>query len=227
MSLIETLRRTFTWLTVVSLLPIVVAVVGSGYITYRYNALLTETRTHIADALMVTTAIDDLMLGLVDAETGQRGYLITGDNNYLEPYKAASEGLSPAFSDLRRLIADDADQMASLDRIAELSNQKLTELGKTIRVRQIEGFAAARSIVESDEGKDTMDRIRAEIEAMRQREAVLLAIYAEATRTTERRVVLVVAFCIVLSIFGRVVSLIIPVAWRRSRLRKRADRSRG
>jgi CHASE3 domain sensor protein len=222
MSLTEILRRTFTWLTLVSLLPIVVAVVGSGYITYRYNALLTDTRKHVAHSLEVTTAIDDLLIDLVDVETGQRGYLITGDSHYLEPYKAAGERLSEAFADLRRLVADEADQLASLDRIAGLSGQKLAELAATILVRRSEGFDAARSIVESNAGKDTMDRIRAEIEAMRQHETTLLATYAEATRSTERRVVLVVAAGIVLSILGRVVSLIIPVAWRRSRLRKRA-----
>ena len=71
---------------------------------------------------MVTTAIDDLMIDLVNLETGQRGYLITGDDNYLEPYRAAIERLSAEFDDLRRLIADDVEQLASLDRIAALSD---------------------------------------------------------------------------------------------------------
>ena len=69
-----------------------------------------------------------------------------------------------------------------------------------------------------------MDRIRAEMNAMREREASLLSSYSAATRTTERRVVLVVAASIFLSILGRIVSLVIPVAWRRSRARKRIGR---
>jgi methyl-accepting chemotaxis protein len=100
-----------------------------------------------------------------------------------------------------------------------LSEQKLAELGATIQARRTDGFAAARLIVGSGEGKDTMDRIRAEIGAMRNREATLLASYTAATRATERRVVLVVAISILLSILGRVASLIIPVAWRQYRAR--------
>lgn len=225
MSLIELLRRTFTWLTVVSLLPIVVAVVVSGYITYRYNALLKETRTRVADTLTVTTAIDDLMLGLVDAETGQRGYLITGDDDYLGPYRAATEQLSTEVAKLRRLVAADPDQLARLDRIAALTDGKLVEISSTIKVRRNEGFDAARTIVESNEGKDTMDRIRAEVGAMRERESALLAAYAATTRRTEQRVILVVATTILLTILGRVVAMIIPVAWQRSRARNGQKRS--
>lgn len=221
MALIQILRRTFTWVTIFSLLPIIVAVAGSGYITYRYNTLLAETRARVAESLKVTAAIDDLMLDLVDVETGQRGYLITGMDDYLDPYRAATGRLSAEFDRLRQLIAGDSDQIASLDRIAVLSDRKLAELDATIQVRRDVGFDAARAIVENDEGKDSMDRIRVEIDGMRQREQALLAAYGAATRDTERRVVLVVASCILLTILGRVVSLIIPVAWRQFRARKR------
>lgn len=118
MSFAAILRRTLTWVNIVSLLPIAVAVAGSGYLTYRYNKLLSDTQARVAESLQVTTAIDDLMLDLVNVETGQRGYLITGDEDYLEPYQAATAQLSTEFERLQTLIAGRPEQMASLDRIA-------------------------------------------------------------------------------------------------------------
>jgi CHASE3 domain sensor protein len=220
MRLTGTLRGIFTWLTLFSLLPIIVAVLGSGYVSYRYNRLLVETRSLVDHSLEVTTAINDLMVSLEDAETGQRGYLITGDEDYLEPYRRASDQLAVDFARLRNLVGDNSAQLESIQGIEALTTEKLAELEATISVRQAEGFDAARAIVVSDQGKDTMDRIRNEIAAMRQRETALLSANTESMRKTENRVVIVVGICVLISILGRVVSVVIPVAWRRSRLRK-------
>jgi methyl-accepting chemotaxis protein len=216
-----TLRRALTWPTLLGLLPIVIALIGSGIITYRYNLLLTETRNLVAHSLETTTAIDDLMISLEDIETGQRGYLITGDAAYLEPYRIATKRLTDNFARLRALVGDDADQRESLRRVDALVTAKLVELNTTIDVRRSEGFEAARAIVASNTGKDIMDEIRGEIAVMRDREATLLHANSDAMRKTERRVVLVVAASIVLAILGRVLSILVPIAWRRSRVRMR------
>lgn len=226
MSLTRILRRAYSLPSLLGLLPIVIAVVGSGYITYRYNVFLRETRLLVDHSLKVTDAIDDLMLLLQDAETGQRGYIITGEDVYLEPYLAATDGLAGELADLRKLTGDNADQVASLRHIDALSQSKLKELGTTIAVRRSEGFEAARAVVLDDEGKDTMDLIRAEVGEMRAREASLLVARDSSLRRTENRVVVIVAISVLLGVIGRALSLVMPVLWRRSRARARAKGSR-
>jgi methyl-accepting chemotaxis protein len=226
MSLTRILRRAYSLPALLGLLPILIAVVGSGYITYRYDLFLTETRLLVDHSLKVTDAIDDIMLTLQDAETGQRGYIITGEDAYLEPYRKATDGLAGELADLRKLIGDNADQTASLRHIEALSQNKLKELGTTIAVRRSEGFEAARAIVLDDEGKDTMDRIRTEVAEMRAREAALLVARDGDLRRTESRVVLIVALTVLLGVVGRALSLVMPVLWRRSRARARAKGSR-
>ena len=76
----------------------------------------------------------------------------------------------------------------------------------TISVRQAEGFDAARAIVVSDQGKDTMDRIRNEIAAMRQRETAMLRPIPKACAQTENPSSSAVGICVLISILGRVVS---------------------
>lgn len=217
------IRRLFSWLTVLSAVPVVIAVLFGGYITYRYNLLLDQTRQMVQHSLEVSGGIDDLMLDLQDLETGQRGYLITGEEDYLEPFQSARQRFETDLASLRKLVGDNESQIAGTDRIAALMRAKLDELEETIRVRREEGFAAAQAIVASDVGKDTMDRIRDEIGAMRTRESGLMAARTDRMRDTQNLVVLVVAIGITLSLLGRVVALFVPGWWRRwSRSRRRA-----
>lgn len=216
-------RRLFSWMAVLSALPVVLAVLCGGYITYRYNLLLGETRTMVSHSLEVSGGIDDLMLDLQDLETGQRGYLIAGDEAYLGPFRSARQRFETDLAGLRTLIGDNASQIAATDRIAELIGAKLDELEETIRVRRDKGFAAAQAIVASGRGKDTMDRIRQEVDAMRARESALMTARTERLRRTENMVVLVVATGIALILLGRFVALFVAGWWRRwSRARRHA-----
>ncbi|MCB1494614.1 MAG: CHASE3 domain-containing protein [Bauldia sp.] len=207
-------RGLFSWVTVASMLPIVVAVLASGYITYRYNRVVTETREMVEHSLRVTTAIDDLMIDLQDLETGQRGYLITGEDTYLEPFETARGRFEADLGALDNLIADNPAQTATAGRIATLARAKLDELDETIRVRRDEGFAAARTIVADDSGKALMDRIRDAVATMRGHEQDLLTANTDRMRRTEKRVVVVVAIGIGLSLLGRLAATLIPIFWR-------------
>jgi CHASE3 domain sensor protein len=222
----ETLRRAFTWLAMISILPVIVALIGSGYISYRYDLLLNDTRHMVEHSLEVATAINGLMRSLEDAETGQRGYIITGDETYLEPYRNARDELAGSLSRLHALLGDSASQAESLEGVETLTQSKLAELGRTIDVRRNEGFEAARAIIASDEGRDIMDRIRDEVATMHEREASIAAESTDNMRRAESRAVVVVIVCVLLGITGRVLSMVIPVFWRRSRIRMRARHQR-
>lgn len=103
----------------------------------------------------------NLMLSLLkDAETGQRGFLIGGDESFLAPYKAGIAAIPAAREDLQRLASSD-NERGLVARIAELSMAKMTEMGDTIRLKKAGDTKAAMEIVANRHGKIMMDEMRA------------------------------------------------------------------
>src|SRR5579863_312415 len=124
----------------------------------------------------VIQAADDLEGALTDAETGQRGYLITGADRYLSSYRAGVPDVATALGSLRRLTAGNAREREWVDSLSLLSAAKLAELDTTIALRHDEGFVAAAVIVLTDRGRNYMlgaRRITAELKAQ---ELELLAV---------------------------------------------------
>jgi PAS domain S-box-containing protein len=112
-------------------------------------------------------ATDALLSTLTNAETGQRGFLLTGRESYLEPYTNAAPLISQNLADLTGLTAGVPDQAKRVAAVKRLVAAKLAELQQTIDLRRSQSPAAALAVVLGDEGKITMDEIRrisAEIE---------------------------------------------------------------
>jgi len=107
-----------------------------------------------------------------DAETGERGYLITGLPAYLEPYHVAESDLDASFKLLVKKSGANAGQRLRLTHLAALTRDRLAELKRNIELRRTSGFPAAQAQVESGRGKFLMDEIRqvvAEAQAEEQR----------------------------------------------------------
>jgi PAS domain S-box-containing protein len=143
----------------------IASLILNAVITYSsLRALLDSwhslTRTH--DVLV---GLDAVLSDLSDAETGQRGYLLTGDESYLEPYRRA---LALVDADLNRLQVLTADDVALQGRVAGLRSkaaEKLAELRETIALRRKEGLEPALRVVASGRGKALMDDLRAQLGA--------------------------------------------------------------
>jgi methyl-accepting chemotaxis protein len=138
-------------------LLVLTAVSTERFISASNNINLTN---HIIDTVQQVT------ITLLNAETGQRGFIITGDERYLEPYLAANISLDAELDDLQHsldLQKTDANEMAT---VATLSHQKMAELDRTVRIRQADGFAAAATIIDKNEGKMVMDHIRDSLSAI-------------------------------------------------------------
>ncbi|MDB5365361.1 MAG: hypothetical protein JWM77_1288 [Rhodospirillales bacterium] len=116
----------------------------------------------------ILDALGRLRVGLIDAETGQRGYLLTGRDIYLTPYSAACDTIPPELERLSGLLHIPANQVA-LAEVKPLILEKLQELADTIRVRREKGAEASLAIVNSDRGRDSMERIRAMLSGIEQR----------------------------------------------------------
>lgn len=113
-----------------------------------------DRRVHI-----LARVFDDLQ----DAETGQRGYLITGRTIYLEPYDAARADLGAAIQALREAYTERGQDQAPahVSLLEQLVAAKVEEMARSIELRRSEGFEAAQAVVLEDSGKRSMDGLRA------------------------------------------------------------------
>ncbi|MDX2270668.1 MAG: diguanylate cyclase [Cyanobacteriota bacterium] len=116
----------------------------------------------------VLGSLQSLLSQLQDAETGQRGYLLTGSDRYLEPYETALAQIPQQQQLLRQLLRDHPQEQAILRVLDPLIESKLAELAETIQQREQAGLEAAIAIVLTEQGRQMMDAIRQGIHEMNQ-----------------------------------------------------------
>jgi signal transduction histidine kinase/DNA-binding response OmpR family regulator/CHASE3 domain sensor protein len=157
------------------LIAAIVFFLATGVVAYfNFQTLKADSAlvVHSGDTL---TALEDVLSTVKDAETGQRGYLLTGNESYLRPYSAAAQEIEPRFDALRRLTIDNPTQQDRLSTLKQRIGTKLVELKQTIDLRQNQGQAAALAVVQTDRGKQDMDAIREQVAAMEREEIDLRA----------------------------------------------------
>ncbi|MEI9850838.1 MAG: CHASE3 domain-containing protein [Sphingomonas sp.] len=148
---------------------LIVAAVG-----YRSTATLIDNNERVSHTHQVRRELADLLSTVKDAETGQRGFLLTGNDNYLAPYERATGQSHAAFEDVRKLTVDNPEQQRRLQTLSPLIDAKLAELQQTIDLRKAGSADAALQVVNSNAGKAAMDQIRAIIADADRAEAELL-----------------------------------------------------
>ncbi len=156
-------------LGIVALLMVVVAGVS-----LRNTRQLRSDTALVAHTNEVLGALDGLLSTMKDAETGERGFLITGDERYLEPYRHAIGVVEERLATVERLTAGDPRQAARIPRLRVLVREKLDELARTIALLKKAGLEAAQNEVLTHLGTSRMDAIRAFIAAMETDERALL-----------------------------------------------------
>lgn len=138
----------------------------SGYLSYANTIVLKRGAEQIVATHESILELDSLISFMKDAETGQRGYLITGDTSYLEPYKIAQASIDDVILRLERITLSDREKAAQLSAVKRHVDLKLAELAETIKLRETQGFEAARDVVVTDRGKVDMDLIRQNVGAL-------------------------------------------------------------
>jgi signal transduction histidine kinase/CheY-like chemotaxis protein/CHASE3 domain sensor protein len=147
----------------------------SGAVAYYNLRSLREGNDRINQSHQAITALDDLLSSAQDAETGQRGFLLTHNEKYLEPYEDALAALPAKLDQITELIGEDPAQRTRIHALRSLVGAKLAELKQAIDLRKTQGLDAAIAVVNSNRGKAAMDAIRAQIAVMAQAEAELRA----------------------------------------------------
>ncbi len=201
-----------------------------GIVSFTNTSALVTNSEWVEHTHEVITETDAVLASLSDAEAGQRGFVITGVQAYLEPYTAARDEVAVHAAALRELTSDNAVQQARLDELAPLIEEKFAEMQETIDVRSTQGFDAARTIVLTDAGKAVMDEIRGLLGEIRTDEEALLverAEEADATATATQAVVIIGTGITLLIVIALAVfltrSITRPINALTTRLREIAD----
>lgn len=160
--------------------------ISSTLITFYFgNRVLSG---HVREAMRRETMADleQLESTLKDAETGQRGFLIFGDERYLAPYRDATARLPTLLKTMRSSQSShlSEDDFAILEKLID---RKLAELRTTVDLRQAQGFDAAAAVVRGDEGRVIMEDLRKNIARLKADQLASLqrevALSDETTRT--------------------------------------------
>jgi len=147
--------------------------IGSSAITYWNSRTLRDSAEWVAHTHEVIVALDDVLSLMKDAETGQRGFVVTGNEDYLGPYNAAIAEIDRRIEDVSQLTADNPEQQARIPFLKSHVEEKRKELADIIALRRANGFESARDRMATDRGKAAMDAIRVQVRAMREAEHTL------------------------------------------------------
>jgi len=174
----------------------------------------------------VLTRLEAVLSTLKDAETGQRGYLLAGEASYLEPYREAVDRLPGQIAALRQLTLDNPPQTARVLRLDELATQRMAILKRGLDLVGLDpdrgrGLSSARQTVLSGEGKQVMDRIRAEVDEMERVERELLEERGAIARGAARTAFVTTVVALVISL--ALVALVVWLFARNLAMRQRAS----
>lgn len=156
--------------TLVGVLVALAFFIATGTVTYLNIQSVRAETNRVTSTHEIITSLGDLLSAMQDAETGQRGFLLTGQDSYLQPYRDAQVRSETSFQTLDRLTRNNADQQVSLRSLRPQVAAKFESLARSIALRQREGLASTLATINADRDKAEMDAIRATIAQLRSEE---------------------------------------------------------
>jgi CHASE3 domain sensor protein len=161
----NTLRKIALEIAIASL-AVLIAV--NAYVVIRNLKHIQETTSRRVEAALMQADISNVLLDLDDMETGQRGYLLTGNPSYLRPYNDANGRLAAHFSSLRsRLTAKPSEQERSIEaHLESVAQAKIAEIEETIRLREKGYRRRAFVLVNSNHGQELMEEARSTLNTL-------------------------------------------------------------
>jgi PAS domain S-box-containing protein len=198
---------------------------GVGIQSYLGIQRMTETNRWVTHSHEVIENLEHVLTLLTDAETGQRGFVLLGEDSYLEPYNTAIGDIPKDIDTVTALTKDNPQQQESLKQLAELSQDKLAVLRETMELRRQSGLDAALQVIRTDRGRRIMDDIRALVNLMERREKDLLAVRSQAAGEVAGRTVQTIGVGVLLSLLVLAVAAVIVT--RTARLADQVAPARG
>jgi PAS domain S-box-containing protein len=159
-----------------------------------------STADKVRNSQTVLRDLENLMSLLKDAETGQRGYIITGEERYLEPYLQATVEIERQTKALQHLLRDRFEQQQRFNKLEPLIAKRFDIIEENIALRRTQGFEAAQRLVLTGKGQETMDRIRQIVREMEAQEEQQLQQRSQEDRANAHSTILVEFFGSVMAI---------------------------
>jgi CheY-like chemotaxis protein/signal transduction histidine kinase/CHASE3 domain sensor protein len=163
-------NKIFSGLGVCTLVLIVI-----GFVSYSNSEKYRETNEWVEHTHKVLYGLEQILVTEVDAETSMRGYVITGNDNFLKPYDKAIDNVYNNIDNVTELTVDNPTQQKNLPIIRSLIQEHLNHLDSCIKLRRTD-FAEAQALVATERGKKIMDKIRDHIDQAKNEEFRLLEI---------------------------------------------------
>lgn len=162
--------------TAIGVTVLVIALVASGLSTIELRENQSESRQLVIHTYEVLNQLEQVLSTIKDAETGQRGFLLTGEDKYLEPFESADNKLAALVARLNSLTEDNPHQQKRIGKLSVRTDERLGLLKETIDLRRKQGFEASAQIVRTGRGRKAMDEIRKIIAEMTDAENELLLV---------------------------------------------------
>ena len=159
----------------------------NALVSYQSVRVVTAQDSWVAHTQQVLAALDNVRATVDDAETGQRGYILTGRSGYLQLYNGAVRQMYPRIDDLARLTADSPTQQRRLPRLRALVAATVAELARGIALRRAGGTSAAVRLAQVSQDLTRMAQIRTMLGDMRGTENTLLARRSATARAAATR----------------------------------------
>jgi signal transduction histidine kinase len=182
-----------------------------------------ETSNQVNHSQQILRKLETVLSSVKDAETGQRGYLLTGRESYLEPHNLAVKTMPQQIVALKRLTAAEPAQQQQLSLLEPLIAKKFAELQGTIDLRKSRGFDAAAQVVLTNQGKELMDQIRTTIQQMQSKQSEQLQTWLKAKEAQSDQLQLTFLGGILLTLFA--FYLVYRAVQQETRERKQAEAS--
>jgi methyl-accepting chemotaxis protein len=145
-----------------------------GWTVHRNTVNLIADAKWVAHTHTVLERAEALYAMLKEGDTGYRGYVITGDDAFLEPYRAANAGYSAAVDEIARLTGDNPVQRGRAEALKRLIATEMEQLARTTKIRAEKGLDAAAEVVKTQVGKNMMDDVRKALGEIKDEEHRLL-----------------------------------------------------
>jgi len=162
----------------------------NAYLAVNHLRQTEEMTALILESSAIQTEISDILRDLIDMETSQRGYLLTGDTTYLQPYTEAKGKIEADFVGLRARLSKRMPHQQSLEsQLESLATSKQSEMARSINLRQHGYRYRSFKLVSTNEGKNYMDEIRRIVSSLSSGESSNLAKFDRERSIALKRVV--------------------------------------
>ena len=158
----------------VGLSAVVLLMIALGVLSYDSAEQLKIAGNKVEHTYKVLLGLETFVSALKDAETGQRGYLLTGRPIYLAPFHSARTQILREVEAFRVLLHDNPQQMERFALLSKLAQQKIELIEASIDLKAANKTKELNELIDSERGREVMDRIRFVVDAMRQTETKLL-----------------------------------------------------